>query len=76
MIGTLKLPGEILETAGDHGHLLRAIVPRAAVRYFNELEVVDDQEIEPRLELLTTGLAAKIRNRGVGIVIEVTRGAS
>ena len=60
---TLKLSGEILETAGDHRHLLRAIVPCAAVRDFDELEVVDDQEIQPMFELLTAGFAAEICNR-------------
>ena len=61
--GTAEFAGQVLEAPGNVAHLLRAVLARCTVGHLDELEIVDDEQVEPMLHLLPPRLAAEVADR-------------
>ena len=68
---TAQFPRQVLERTADVAHLLRAVLPACSVGHFDELQIVDDQQVETEFHLLPAGLAAEIRDRRIGIIVNI-----
>ena len=60
----LELAGQLLQAAADVGHLLDAVVVLVRRRRLHQLEVVDDDQVEPvLLRLKPSRLRAQLHHR-------------